>query len=96
MKVELSNKSVRLHDAMLEHDGLRRGKVPFKKFRTTLQKYNLELNNAVWDLLERHYQENTVDFNYANLQNDIDNISVDDLIEFNHNEIEDKLRLIKE
>jgi len=39
---------------MLEHDNLRRGKVPLKKFRTNLQKYNLEINNAVWDLLENH------------------------------------------
>lgn len=35
---ELIKRKVRLHDVMLENDGLRRGCVPLNKFRNILQK----------------------------------------------------------
>lgn len=49
---ELLKKKVRLHDVMLENDGLRRGKVPLKKFRNILQKYNVFLDENMWNDIE--------------------------------------------
>jgi len=51
---ELSKKKVRLHDVMLENDGLRRGKVPLNKFRNILQKYNILLDENIWNEIEAH------------------------------------------
>jgi len=60
---ELEKKKVRLHDVMNENDGLRRGHVPLKKFRNILQKFHVKLDENTWDLLEKEYQSNVIDFN---------------------------------
>jgi len=52
LKEELAKRKVRLHDVMLENDGLRRGCVPMNKFRNILQKYSVALNEFIWKAIE--------------------------------------------
>lgn len=62
VKKELTKKNVRLHDCMSENDNLRRGRVPLKKFRNVLQKFNVLLDENTWDLLEKMYIVDVIDF----------------------------------
>lgn len=71
MKLELDKKKVRLHDVMAENDGLRRGKVPFKKFRNLLQKFKVLVDENTWTMIEAQYKCNVVDFDYATLEYDL-------------------------
>ena len=64
---ELVKRKVRLHDVMLENDGLRRGCVPANKFRNILQKYGVAMNEFIWKAIESQYNCNVIDFNQAKL-----------------------------
>lgn len=68
---ELVKRKVRLHDVMLENDGLRRGCVPANKFRNILQKYGVAMNEFIWKAIESQYNCNVIDFNQAKLEADL-------------------------